>query len=154
MAAGQQSQSQFAAQLVEGCLAHIAGRPQRELPVAPVTVTALERASVGLTGVGQTLMYPIGGTGVFVDLSGSVATVWFLGGDYELGLERLESMLKASHRPKQLKDEALAEPRQRARSFEIDLGGGRLAHVVAEYAERGAHRERFLVRVGAQVRKN
>lgn len=145
--------SKLAVQLVEGSLAHIAGRTQAQVQILPVQVSDLERASVGLTGVGQTMMYPLGQTGVFIDLSGSVATIWFVGGDFDRGLEAFESMLK-SQRAKRLKDEASPEARQRVRSYEVELGGGRLAHVIVEYAERGAARERFLVRVGAQVRRN
>jgi hypothetical protein len=98
-------------------------------------------------------MYPLGKAGVFVDLSGSVATVWYIGGDFDSGLDAFETMIK-TQRAKRLKDESSPEPKQRVRSYEFDLGGGRLAHVIVEYAERGAARERFLVRVGAQVRRN
>ena len=145
--------SKLAAQLVEGSLAHIAGGPQVQPPIAPVEVTNIERASVGLASSGQTMMYPLGPTGVFIDLSGTQATVWFVGGDFDRGLEEFEAMLR-SQRAKRLKDEASQESRQRTRSYEVELGGGRLAHVVVEYAERGAARERFLVRIGAQVRRN
>lgn len=145
--------SKLAVQLVEGSLAHIAGRTQAQPQILPVAVTDIERASVGLSSGGQTMMYPLGKTGVFMDLSGSVATIWFVGGDFDRGLDEFEGMLK-SQRAKRLKDEAAPERGQRVRSYEVDLGGGRLAHVAVEYAERGAARERFLVRVGAQVRRN
>lgn len=145
--------SKLAVQLVEGSLAHIAGRTQAQPGILPSPVTDIERASVGLPAGGQTMMYPLGPTGVFIDLSGSVATVWFVGGDFDRGLEEFEAMLK-SQRAKRLKDEAAQEPRQRVRTYEVDLGGGRLAHVAVEHAERGAARERFLVRVSAQVRRN
>jgi hypothetical protein len=74
-------------------------------------------------------------------------------GDYDRGLEALEAVLKAGHKVKQLKDEAAGAPKQRIRSYEVELGGKRLAHVIADYAERGAQPERFRVRVVAQVRK-
>ena len=145
--------SKLAVQLVEGSLAHIAGRTQAQPQILPIPVSDLERASVGLAPAGQTMMYPLGPVGVFIDLSGSQATIWFVGGDFDRGLEEFETMLK-SQRAKRLKDEAAPEARQRVRSYEVDLGGGRMAHVAVEYAERGAARERFLVRVGAQVRRN
>lgn len=153
MAAGQLTNSAVAMQLVEGCLAHIAGRVQGKMPIVPVPVTDLERGSVGLQAGGQAMMYPVGGSGVFVDLTGNVATVWYVGGDFDRGLDAFETMLKG-HRSKRLKDEAMSEAKQRVRAYEVDLGGGRVAHVAVEYAERGAARERFVVRVSAQVRKN
>lgn len=153
MAAAGFSHSQIAAKLVEGCLAHIAGNVQGKMPITPTQVTELQRADVGLKQGGQTLFYPIGDTGVYIDLTGATATVWYMRGDFDRGLQALEELLKKGHKTKQLKDEAGGGPKQRTRSYEVDLGNKRLAYVVAEYAERGAQTERFLVRVGAQVRK-
>lgn len=155
MAASSFSHSEVAAKLVGGALAHIAGKVQERLSIAPVEVTNLERASVGLKPGGQTLFYPLTReTGVYIDMQGALATVWYTGGDFERGLTALEATLKNSGYPmKQLKDEAAAAPKERTKSYQVELGGGRVAHVVAEYAERGAHNQRFLVRVGAQVRK-
>lgn len=155
MTGASMTHSQLAATLVEGCLGHIAGNVRGKMPIEAVAVTGLERADVGLAQGGQTLFYPLTpDTGVYVDLAGSVATVWFLGGDFERGLTALDDLLKRSGaKVKQLSDEAGAAPKRRVRSYQVELGGGRLAHVVAEYDERGATQQRFLVRVGAQVRK-
>jgi len=154
MAAGL-THSQFAAQLVARSLLHIAGKPLDKPAIAPVPVTELERASVGLKQGGQTMYYPLNrDTGVYFDLAGAVATVWYVNGDYDRGLSALDDALKASgFKVKQLKDDPAGAPKQRLRSYEVDLGGGRLAHVMAHYAERGGQPERFLVSVGAQVRK-
>ena len=147
--------SQVAVMLIDGALAHIAGNVQGKMPMAPVLTTELERATAGLPQGGQTLFYPLSReTGVYMDLSGSVATIWYMNGDYDRALPAIDAVLKSNSRgAKQLKDEAAASPKERTRSYEVDLGGGRLAHVIVEYAERGAPRERFLVRVGAQMRK-
>jgi hypothetical protein len=153
MAAAGYTNSQLAAKIVEGCLAHIAGNVQVKLPIQPIVVADLDRAMAGLQKGGQTQFYPLGESGVFVDFNGSLATVWYVNGDYERGLDALETTMKSKHRVKQLKDEARGAPKQRVRSYEVDLGGRRLAHVIAEYAERGAQEQRFFVRVAAQVRK-
>jgi hypothetical protein len=151
--AGAMTHSQLAALLVEGCLAHIGGHVQGKVPVKPQPATELERASVGLKQGGQTLFYPLAQGGVYVDLSGAVATVWYVNGDYDRGLETLDASLKHAPKVKQLEDKAQPVPKHRARTYEVELGAKRLATVTAEYAERGAQPERFLVRVVAQVRK-
>jgi hypothetical protein len=148
--------SQFAAQLVGRSLRHIAGKPLDDKPaIKPVPVTDLERASVGLQQGGQTMFYPLSrDTGVYFDLAGSVVTVWYSNNDFDRGIAALDDALKASgFKVKQLKDDSAGAPKQRVRSYEVDLGDRRVAHVIANYAERGAQPERFLVRVGAQVRK-
>jgi len=151
--AAQLTNSKLAAQLVEGCLAHIGGNLQGKIPIEPIPATELERAGVGLQQGGQTLFYPLGDSGVFIDLNGAVATVWYTNGDYDRGLETLEATLKSTRKLKQLSDDSAGVPRHRTRSYEIELGGKRLAHVMVDYAERGAQPERFRVRIIAQVRK-
>ncbi|MBX3428120.1 MAG: hypothetical protein KF779_00905 [Hyphomonadaceae bacterium] len=150
------TESEIAAKLVEGCLAHIAGDVSGEMPIVPVPISELQRADAGLAQGGKALLYPVSKDGgVFLDLNGSLATIWFVNGDFQRGLAALDRMLKATgRRVKQLKDEPRDAPKNRVRSYEVDCGGdGRLAHVVVEYAEAGARPERFFVRVSAQVRK-
>jgi len=145
--------SQLAVMLVDGALSYIAGNLQGEMPFEPTLVTELQRAQVGLPPKGQTFFYPLRGSGVFIDMSGAVATIWFMAGDYDRALAALDSVLKKKFRAKQLSDQAQPVPKQRRRDYEVELGVKRLAHVAAEYAEPGAQNERFLVRVSAQVRK-
>ena len=154
MAASGFTHSELAAKLVEGCLAHIAGNVQGKMPIMPEPATELERADVGLPQVGQTLFYPLGPeSGVYVDLSGAVATVWFTSGDFDRALAAVEASMKQNHRVKQLQDEPSGEPKVRRREYEVECGSSRLAHVVIHYAERGARPERFRAHITALVRK-
>jgi hypothetical protein len=154
MAAAGHTHSQLAVMLVDGSLAHIAGNVRGNMPFAPVQVTEMERAQVDLPQKGQTMLYRLGEGGVFIDLSGSVATVWFVDGDYDRALAALDATLKQKYRAKQLDDQALPVPKQRRRNYEVDFGNSRLAHVIVDYAERGATPARFLVKIGAQVRRH
>ncbi|MGD9968538.1 MAG: hypothetical protein AB7T59_18620 [Hyphomonadaceae bacterium] len=155
MAAAGYTHSQLAVMLVDGALAYIAGNVQGKMPFAPIPATDVERAQVGLPQNGQTLFYGLGPEGgVFIDMSGSVATVWFMQGDYDRAIVALDAALKQKFRVKQLSDQAQPVPKQRTRDYEVDVGNSRLAHVVVEYAERGATPARFLVKIGAQVRRH
>ena len=146
--------SQIAAKVVvEGCLAHIAGNVQGVMPIKPIPLTDGDRFDRGLKVGGQAFMYPIGAGGVGVDLNGATATVWYGDGDFDRGLDALESVMKKAYRVKQLKDEALPAPKVRRRSYEVDCGNSRLALVTVDYAERTADDKRFIVRVIGQVRK-
>jgi hypothetical protein len=154
MAEAGYTHSQLAVMLVDGALAHIAGNVQGKMPIAPLQATELERAQAGLPQRGQTMVYPLGDqTGVYIDLSGAVATVWFSDADYDRALGALDASLKQKYRAKQLSDAAMPAPKQRQRSYEVDFGNSRLAHVVVDYAERGATPARFRVQIGAQVRR-
>jgi|CXWL01.1.fsa_nt_gi hypothetical protein len=145
--------SKVAVMLIDGALAHIAGNVYREMPIKPEPVGRLDRTMVGLKDSGQTALYRVGSDGVFLDLDGSVAMVWFVGGDFDRALGAFEEMAKKTYRVRQMSDEALEVPKQRRRMFEVDLGNKRLAVVAIDYAERGAQMQRFRAHISALARK-
>ncbi len=156
MSAGGLSHGELATQLlVQGCLAHVAGAVQGKAPVAPVVLTELERADIGLAQGGHTLFYPAPPTGVFVDMNGSMATVWFMEADSSRAMELVDAALKrTSYKIKQTKDASHPnEPKMRFRTYEADLGSNRLALIEAEYPERGAPPKKFVGRIIAQTRR-
>ncbi|MDZ4691223.1 hypothetical protein [Terricaulis sp.] len=156
MAAAGLTHSQLAAKLVvEGSLASIAGNVQGKMPIAPIVLSELERADIKLQQGGTTLFYPLPPTGVFFDMHGAQAVVWFTEADYTRGLQTLEAAMKAAFpRTRQLSDEASPQEKDvRVRSFEVDFGNSRLALVNAEYGGARAESKRFIVRIVAQVRK-
>ncbi|MEZ5959743.1 MAG: hypothetical protein R3C30_04860 [Hyphomonadaceae bacterium] len=153
MSAAGLTHSQVAVMLIDGALAHIAGNARREMPFKGEPVDDLNRAMVGLKKSGQTMLYRVGTDGVFLDLDGPVAMVWFVGGDFDRALGAFEDMAKKNYRVRQMSDEALEAPKQRRRMFEVDLGNKRLAVVAIDYAERGAEQLRFRAHISALARK-
>jgi len=156
MAAAGLTHSQLATKLVvEGSLANIAGNVQGKLPIEPVILTDLERADIKLAQGGTTLFYPLPPTGVFFDMHGPRASIWFLDADYNKALESLDAaMKKAFPKTRQLKDGSSPTERDvRLRSYEVDFGNGRLALVELEYVSGGAAAKRFIARITAQARK-
>jgi len=149
--------SQIAAQLIiEGCLANVAGKVQGRMPISPMVLTELERADIGLKQGGNTVFYPIPPTGVFLDLDGAQATVWYNQADATQALAVVEHGLKQVYpRARQLKDEAhMRDADMRVRSYEVDCGGGRVALVEFEYPAPGKAASRFTTRVIAQQRRS
>jgi len=157
MAVAGLTHSQLATKLVvEGSLANIAGNVQGKLPIEPVILTELERADIKLSQGGTTLFYPLPPTGVFFDMHGPRASIWFVDADYNRALETLDAaMKKAFPRTKQLKDGSSPTERDvRTRSYEVDFGNGRLALVDVQYVGGAAATpKRFIVNVTAQARK-
>ncbi|HYD89703.1 MAG TPA: hypothetical protein VEA80_19635 [Vitreimonas sp.] len=156
MAAAGMSHSQLAAKLVvEGALANIAGNVQGKMPIQPIVLTELERSDIKLSQGGTTLFFPLPPTGVFFDMNGPRAMVWYTDNDFTRGLETLDAAMKAAFpKTKQLKDSASpTEKGVRVRSYEIDFGNKRLALVEVEHATANADVKKFMVRVTAQTRK-
>ena len=152
MSAAGLTHSQVAVMLIDGALAHIAGNVQGKMPIKPEPVEDIDRASVGLKQGGQTLLYRVAQDGVFIDLNGQLATVWFGDADFDRALTATDAMLK-KYRAKQMSDEALEVPKHRRRVYEVDFGNGRLATAKIDYAERGAQPQRYRVIVAAFARK-
>jgi hypothetical protein len=152
MSAAGLTHSQIAVMLIDGALAHIAGNVQGKMPIKPERIEDIDRAMVGLKQGGQTLLYRVAQDGVFVDLNGQLATIWYVDADFDRALAATDTMLK-KYRGKQMSDEALEVPKHRRRVYEVDFGNGRLATVKIDYAERGAQSQRYRVIVAAFARK-
>jgi hypothetical protein len=157
MAGAGLTHSQLAAKLlVEGCLANIAGNVQGKMPVAPVPLTELERADIGLEQGGNTVFYPVLPTGVFFDMHGAKAMVWFMEADSSQALDAFERAMKAKFsRVKQTKDGAHpTEKGMRTREYVVEFENSRrLAAIQAEYPDRGAPGKKFQVHILAQERR-
>lgn len=152
MSAAGLTHSQVAVMLIDGALAHIAGNVQGKMPMKPEPVVDIDRAAVGLRPGGQTLLYRVGEDGVFIDLNGPQAQVWFVDADFDRALPAVDASLKKL-RTKQVSDAALEVPKQRRRVYQVEFGGGRVALVDIEYAERGAQPQRFRAQITAVARK-
>jgi len=145
-----------AAIVVEGALAHVAGAVKGKMPVQGMAVTMLERADLGLSQGGLTFFYPVDSSGVFFDMHGAVASVFFADADYDEALATIEAAMKRAHpKAKQIKDGP--HPRKekyKYRAYEVDVGNGKLALVEFDVPTSGAQQKRFEARVVAQARKN
>ncbi len=151
------SHSDLAAKLVvEGCLAMVAGTVQGKMPVEGIAVTELERSELGLRQGGRTAFYPLKESGVFIDLHGSSASVFYADHDCERALSALDAALKRAYPgAKQAKDTPHPRKRNhRFRSYEIDFGNGKLAVVEVDAPEAGAKRRKFIARIYPMARKN
>jgi hypothetical protein len=74
----------LAAELVtKGCLPMIDGKPRSPTPVRGVLLTQQQRGELGLLDPmrlsleGETILYPVGADGVFIDLGRDNFTIWF-----------------------------------------------------------------------------
>jgi hypothetical protein len=141
--------------VVEGCIAHVGGAVQGKMPMVPVPLTELERAEAGLQQGGRALFYPLPPAGVFLDVTGAVATVWYVGPESGAGLSALERALRSTYPgARQVSDGAHPQAGdRRLRVWEVDVGNRRVASVEAVYPAPGKAQDRFLVYVFGRERK-
>jgi hypothetical protein len=150
-----QSHAQLAAALaVDGALATIAGGVEGTAPVKGMRLRPEERAKLAVDPGGTTMFYPIGIGGVYLDLAGDKATVWFNDGDCEFGLPVFEEGLSLKYpNARQVEDVVNAKDgSMRSRSYEVELGSGRRAFIDVGYPADATGTRQFAVRVFAQQR--
>lgn len=149
--------SEVAAKLaVEGAVAAIGGTVKGTLGMTPRVITPQEKAELGMADIGDTLFYAVGEGGVFFHTDGAFTTIWFAGGDYDKGVQALDSLVK-KHYPdaKRVKDEPHAEqPGYNLRTYDIRLPGNHLAIVDSIYVTRSDADKKFMIRVTAMARQN
>jgi len=142
--------------VIEGALAMVAGKVQGKAPVEGLPLKKGEREKLGLKGMGLTVFYPLGEGGVFFDMQGSTATVWYDGGDCERALGVFEVALKRAHATaRQLEDTTNPnDPAMRSRAYQVELANGKLGIIDVAYPTgAGAKGRQFAVRVFAQQRR-
>jgi hypothetical protein len=141
--------------IVEASLDNIAGAAKGKFPIEGKPLSDQERAGLGRKPGGSTLFYPLGETGVFIDFHGAATTVWFQNADSTDTLTMVEQALKRAYpKAKQISDKAHASDQwSRERSYDVPLGGGRVAVVDLGYPAPGAAARGFLARIVAYARK-
>jgi hypothetical protein len=142
--------------LIEASLASIAGTAKGKFPVEGKQLNDEERAGLGRRPGGSTMFYPVGETGgVFIDLHGAATSIWFQDGDSSNTLAVVEAALKRAY-PKAVQVSDKDHPTDqfsRQRSYDVPLGGDRVAVVDLGYPAPGALAKGFLVRVLAYARR-
>lgn len=142
--------------LIEASLNSIAGTSKGKFPLVGKQLNDEERAGFGRPPGGSTMFYPVGGDGgVFIDLHGSATSIWFRDADSSGTLASVEAALKRAYpQTKQVTDTGHpTDEFSRQRSYDVPLGGNRIAVVDVGYPAPGALPRGFLVRVLAYARK-
>ena len=142
---------------IDGAIAMIAGKVQGKAPVESVPVLPEQRKRLGLDPKGTTLFFSAGGSGedgVFFDMAGEHATVWYNGGDCNQAIGAFESALKQAYPATKYLGETQnpKDATMRSRGYEIDLGQGRLAVIDAAFPADARAKRQFAVRVFAKKR--
>jgi hypothetical protein len=150
--------SQLAAKLVvDGVLPYIEGNVQGQMPMPPIQLDDMKRHGLGLKPGGKTLFYALSHSGVFFDMNGSTAEVFYADEDYQQALGALDAALKRKYpNARQISDGPHPRERDyRLRAWEVPLGSlGRVALVEAFDPVKGGKSRKFIARVVAHTRKN
>jgi hypothetical protein len=145
----------LSALVIDGALGMASGTVQGKAPVEGVLLSPEEREKLGVPKDRMVLFYPAEADGVFFEMDGATATVYFRGGECGSALAVFERALKRAYpAAKQIDDTANAlSANLRSRGYEIDFGNGKLAAIDIAYPTAGKNGQQFAVRVFAQQRR-
>ncbi len=149
--------SEVAAKLaIEGAVAAIGGTVSGSLGLKPQVIGSQEKAQLGMADIGDTLFYEVGEGGVFFHTDGAYTTIWFAGGDYDKGIQALDSLIKKKYPDaKRIKDEPHVEQKgYNLRTYDVRLPGNHIAIVDSIYVTRSDVDKKFMIRVTAMARQN
>jgi hypothetical protein len=90
-----------------------------KLPLPGRALTPEERGGLGLTKLGATMCYDVGGCQVLFDMSGDEATVWFGEGDFSIAGVQLEQSLRGVFTDDELSMRQVSETPAGVRTVEI-----------------------------------
>lgn len=151
------SHSELTARLaIEGVVATLAGTVKGQLPVKPRVLGQNERAELGIAPEGDFLFYPLGDSGVFFYTHLAFTTIWYVGADSNAGLAALEGWVRRLFPQGKVTADGPHKTNSnfKTRSYDINLGAGRLAIVEAIYPAPGCTDPKFSVRVTSMGIKN
>jgi len=140
--------------VLEGCLRIAEGKELGKMPVEALPLTGAEMAAAGVDPGGLALFYALGETGVFFNIRGAHARVWFNNEDCDGALETFERALQAAYpqaRFAQQVDHPV--PGMRVRLYRVDLDKKHLVDLEVTYPMSQDAMRQFIVRVHAQERR-
>jgi hypothetical protein len=147
--------AELTAKLVaEGCLPIALGRPPAKMPVESVLLTEEQRKRADINPGALGTFYPVGDTGVFMQLNGPHARVWYVGIDTDGALETLErALLSVKPTPTFVSQSPHPDVEGMAvRFYRLDAGDGRFVDIEATYPITRDVKQQFIVRLHGRER--
>jgi len=148
--------AELTAKLVaEGCLNIVQGRMPAQMPVQALPLPEVEKKQAGANPDALVVFYPVGETGVFFQMDGHQARVWYKGVNTEGAVATLERAILAAH-PNAKFIQHSPHPTQGTgvRLYRLDVDPKHFAVIEATFPIDRTLPQKFSVRVYAEERTN
>ena len=147
--------SQFVAKLVaEGLLSIVQGKLPAEMPIKAVPMTPEEKMKAGANPEALAVFYPLGGSGVFMQMRGAQARIWYVGENCDTAVEELEKAIKRAFPTAGFTNQRVHPdgPHTHVRLYHVPISERRFITVEATYSVDRTVLQKFVVRLHARER--
>jgi hypothetical protein len=147
--------AQFVAKLVtEGCLRIAQGKLPEKMPVEAVILTPEQKQKAGAHPQALAVFYPLGETGVFMQMRGSQARVWYNGENCDDAVATLEQAIQRAFPAATFVDQQTHPDGAHinVRLYRVPITEGRFIDVETTYPIERGPRQQFVVRLHAKER--
>lgn len=137
--------------VVDGALRIAQGKLPEKMPVEAVPLTDEEKKKASAAPHALAVFYPVGETGVFMQMHGNHVRVWYTDIDCDGVVEMLEKAIHQAHPSATFKDEQphLSAPGLNVRLYHVPIDSTHFANVEATFPIDRRVRQQFVVRVHA-----
>jgi len=146
--------AEFAAKLVvEGCVPIVEGKTPGKMPIEGLPLDDATKAAVDAHPGSLAVFYPVGESGVFLQMHDANARVWYKGVNTDGALETLEKAIQLAYPQATFKSQVEhTMPGMSVRLYRVEFGGKRFADIEASYPTTPDVPQQFVVRVHARER--
>lgn len=146
--------AELAAQLVaDGALAIAQGKLPAKMPVEALVLSDKERARIAAKAGELAVFYPVGETGVFLEMGGPIARVWYEGIDATGAIDTLDRALKKSKASKTSEGPHPELKGMKVRQYRVALDAKRFVDIKATYSVAKSVKQAFIVQLFAQEKR-
>jgi hypothetical protein len=140
--------------VVEGGLRIAQGKNPSEMPVKAVPLTAEEREKAGANPEALVVFYPVGDTGVFMQMHGNHMRVWYAGEDCDGVVAALEQAIRRAYPEATFLDDQphMVAHGTNVRLYRVPLDAKHFANVEATFPIDRRVTQRFTVRIHTMER--
>jgi hypothetical protein len=140
--------------VVEGALRIVRGQKPAQMPIEALPLTDEEKEKAGANPKALVVFYPVGDTGVFLQMLGHQARVWFTGADCDGVVAKLEQAINTAYPGSTFNEEKphMFAPKTNVRLYNVPVDDKRFATVEATYPIDREAKQQFAVRVYALER--
>jgi len=137
--------------VVDGALRIAHGKTPAQMPVQAVPLNDEEKAKADANPDALVVFYPVGETGVFMQMHGNHARVWYTGADCDGVVAMLEKAINKAYPAATFKDEQphLSAHGTNVRLYHVPVDPKHFVSVEATYPIDRRVRQQFAVRVHA-----